>query len=434
MPVILREMEDHSVHPMSKSNHGSLSGNGYEMKHSGHKVCDRDSSLESDRSHQEASAASESSPNEHTSTQSDNDEDHGKDNQDTMKPVLSLGKEGSAFLAPKLHYSPSFACIPYTADAYYSGVGVLTGYAPHAIVHPQQNDTTNTPGMLPVEPAEEPIYVNAKQYHAILRRRQTRAKLEAQNKMVKNRKVIHSNFPIPDADLAAKEGEPFWDSPWGRGRPGWHIECSAMSAHYLGHVFDIHGGGKDLIFPHHENELAQSRAAYPESEVSLEVITVVFVQITTLYHPLALRFFLMRTHYRSDVNHSDQALEIASDRVYYNYQLVLLHLITDPEYFLCQSFHLKTSAFCFSITIVIMQPAGMPQRDRSMGMSRRKMTASGAGSRRSATETCGTTCPSPNTCKQGLLHRCAACREGRRRGSVQGAPVFPAKPYNYKKI
>uniref|UniRef100_A0A453IZ32 cysteine--tRNA ligase n=1 Tax=Aegilops tauschii subsp. strangulata TaxID=200361 RepID=A0A453IZ32_AEGTS len=63
---------------------------------------------------------------------------------------------------------------------------------------------------------------------------------------------------------AAKEGEPSWESPWGDGRPGWHIECSAMSAHYLGHVFDIHGGGKDLIFPHHENELAQSRAAYPE--------------------------------------------------------------------------------------------------------------------------------------------------------------------------
>uniref|UniRef100_A0ACD5WS88 Uncharacterized protein n=1 Tax=Avena sativa TaxID=4498 RepID=A0ACD5WS88_AVESA len=136
---------------------------------------------------------------------------------------------------------------------------------------------------------------------------------------------------------AAKEGEPFWESPWGHGRPGWHIECSAMSAHYLGHVFDIHGGGKDLIFPHHENELAQSRAAYPESEVkcwmhngfiniddqkmSKSVNNFFTIRdIITLYHPLALRFFLMRTHYKSDVNHSDKALEIASDRVYYIYQ------------------------------------------------------------------------------------------------------------------
>ncbi|XP_066366145.1 cysteine--tRNA ligase CPS1, chloroplastic/mitochondrial-like [Miscanthus floridulus] len=135
----------------------------------------------------------------------------------------------------------------------------------------------------------------------------------------------------------AKEGEPFWDSPWGRGRPGWHIECSAMSAHYLGHVFDIHGGGKDLIFPHHENELAQSRAAYPVSEVKCWMHNgfvnkddkkmaksdnnfFTIRDIIALYHPMALRFFLMRTHYRSDVNHSDQALEIASDRVYYIYQ------------------------------------------------------------------------------------------------------------------
>ncbi|OEL19058.1 Cysteine--tRNA ligase, chloroplastic/mitochondrial [Dichanthelium oligosanthes] len=135
----------------------------------------------------------------------------------------------------------------------------------------------------------------------------------------------------------AKEGEPFWDSPWGRGRPGWHIECSAMSAHFLGHVFDIHGGGKDLIFPHHENELAQSRAAYPESEVKCWMHNgfvnkddkkmaksdnnfFTIRDIIALYHPMALRFFLMRTHYRSDVNHSDQALEIASDRVFYIYQ------------------------------------------------------------------------------------------------------------------
>ncbi|ONM11122.1 chloroplast protein synthesis1 [Zea mays] len=67
---------------------------------------------------------------------------------------------------------------------------------------------------------------------------------------------------------AAKDGEPWWDSPWGPGRPGWHIECSAMSAHYLGHSFDIHGGGEDLIFPHHENEIAQSRAACCDSTIN----------------------------------------------------------------------------------------------------------------------------------------------------------------------
>lgn len=67
---------------------------------------------------------------------------------------------------------------------------------------------------------------------------------------------------------SAKPGEPSWDSPWGPGRPGWHIECSAMSAHYLTFKFDIHGGGIDLIFPHHENEIAQSGAACQEGSVN----------------------------------------------------------------------------------------------------------------------------------------------------------------------
>ena len=66
---------------------------------------------------------------------------------------------------------------------------------------------------------------------------------------------------------SAKPGEPSWESPWGCGRPGWHIECSAMSAKHLGHCFDIHGGGMDLIFPHHENEIAQSCAACQDSNV-----------------------------------------------------------------------------------------------------------------------------------------------------------------------
>ena len=76
--------------------------------------------------------------------------------------------------------------------------------------------------------------------------------------------ILHK---IAFAVQSAKEGEPSWDSPWGPGRPGWHIECSAMSGHYLGQVFDIHGGGRDLFSPHHWNELAQSRAANPGSEV-----------------------------------------------------------------------------------------------------------------------------------------------------------------------
>lgn len=67
---------------------------------------------------------------------------------------------------------------------------------------------------------------------------------------------------------SAKEGEPFWESPWGPGRPGWHIECSAMSAAYLGYSFDIHGGGMDLVFPHHENEIAQSCAACKKSNIT----------------------------------------------------------------------------------------------------------------------------------------------------------------------
>lgn len=136
---------------------------------------------------------------------------------------------------------------------------------------------------------------------------------------------------------AAKEGEPFWESPWGPGRPGWHIECSAMSAAYLSYSFDIHGGGMDLVFPHHENEIAQSCAACHDSSVSYWIhngfVTIdsekmskslgnffTIRQVLELYHPLALRLFLMATHYRSPINYSDQQLESASERVFYIYQ------------------------------------------------------------------------------------------------------------------
>ncbi len=119
---------------------------------------------------------------------------------------------------------------------------------------------------------------------------------------------------------AAKPGEPHWESPWGPGRPGWHIECSAMSCKHLGETFDIHTGGRDLIFPHHENELAQSRGAYgPHSfaQVWMHNGFVNFAgekmskslgnfftirEVTRIYHPEVLRYFLLCVHYRSGVN------------------------------------------------------------------------------------------------------------------------------------
>ncbi|KAA3480168.1 cysteine--tRNA ligase, chloroplastic/mitochondrial isoform X1 [Gossypium australe] len=144
-------------------------------------------------------------------------------------------------------------------------------------------------------------------------------------------------IPKTSSRLSAKEGEPFWESPWGPGRPGWHIECSAMSAAYLGYSFDIHGGGMDLVFPHHENEIAQSCAACKQSNVSYWIhngfVTVdsekmskslgnffTIREVIDLYHPLALRLFLMGTHYRSPINYSDVLLESASERIFYIYQ------------------------------------------------------------------------------------------------------------------
>ena len=127
---------------------------------------------------------------------------------------------------------------------------------------------------------------------------------------------------------AAKPGEPSWESPWGNGRPGWHIECSAMSTDCLGHHFDIHGGGLDLQFPHHENEIAQSEAATGCKFVNVWMHNG-FVQINeekmskslnnffTLrevlkeYAPEVIRYFILASHYRSPLNYSDQNLDSA---------------------------------------------------------------------------------------------------------------------------
>ena len=126
----------------------------------------------------------------------------------------------------------------------------------------------------------------------------------------------------------SKPGEPAWDSPWGKGRPGWHIECSAMATHYLGKNFDIHGGGADLVFPHHQNEIAQSEAAFDCKFVNTWM-HVGYVQINQqkmakslgnfftlrevlkLYNPETIRYFMLASHYRSPLNYSEQNLNHA---------------------------------------------------------------------------------------------------------------------------
>jgi cysteinyl-tRNA synthetase len=125
----------------------------------------------------------------------------------------------------------------------------------------------------------------------------------------------------------AKPGEPAWEAPWGPGRPGWHLECSAMATKYLGPTFDIHGGGLDLVFPHHENELAQSRAAGDEfahywmhngllgvagEKMSKSLGNSLLVDaMVTRVRPVELRYYLGQAHYRSAMEYSPEALDEA---------------------------------------------------------------------------------------------------------------------------
>ena len=131
---------------------------------------------------------------------------------------------------------------------------------------------------------------------------------------------------------SAKPGEPYWDSPWGKGRPGWHIECSVMSMKHLGETLDIHAGGSDLIFPHHENEIAQSEAATGKPFVRYWLHTAflriggkrmgksegnfIFVRdALERYRPEAIRLFLLSAHYRSPLNYTDESLQEAMNAV-----------------------------------------------------------------------------------------------------------------------
>ncbi len=151
---------------------------------------------------------------------------------------------------------------------------------------------------------------------------------------------------------SAKEGEPWWDSPWGRGRPGWHIECSVMSQRFLGETFDIHGGGRDLIFPHHENEIAQAEGATGKPfanywlhngfiRVNKEKMSKSLGNIFNMreamnsYHPEVLRLFMLQSHYRSPVDFSGDSLaeaRIGMDRFYETLKKIKDNLGTETDF------------------------------------------------------------------------------------------------------
>jgi cysteinyl-tRNA synthetase len=145
---------------------------------------------------------------------------------------------------------------------------------------------------------------------------------------------------------AAKPDEPSWPSPWGPGRPGWHIECSAMSTHCLGNHFDIHGGGMDLQFPHHENEIAQSEGATGETFVNIWMHNgfvrvddekmskslgnfFTIREILQRYDPEVVRYFILNSHYRSPLNYSDQHLDTARSALRTLYTALRKSAITD---------------------------------------------------------------------------------------------------------
>jgi cysteinyl-tRNA synthetase len=136
---------------------------------------------------------------------------------------------------------------------------------------------------------------------------------------------------------SAKPGEPFWESPWGKGRPGWHIECSAMALKYLGETIDIHGGGLDLIFPHHENEIAQSEGANEKPFVKYFIhhglITVegekmskslgnyiTMEYLLKTFHPEVIKAFLLSNHYRSPLDYKEEIVKNMEKAIYRFYE------------------------------------------------------------------------------------------------------------------
>jgi cysteinyl-tRNA synthetase len=175
-------------------------------------------------------------------------------------------------------------------------------------------------------PANGDVYYDVKSFpqYGALSNQRLDDMLSADDADPKNAKHDPRDFTLWKG---AKPGEPFWESPWGPGRPGWHLECSAMTHKYLGEAFDIHGGGLDLIFPHHENEIAQSKAygdgfaqywlhngwvTQSGEKMSKSLGNSMLVEeVARRHRPVVLRYYLASPHYRSMVEYSEEAIEEA---------------------------------------------------------------------------------------------------------------------------
>ena len=175
-------------------------------------------------------------------------------------------------------------------------------------------------------PADGDVYFDVRSFpeYGALSNQRIDEMLSADDADPKNAKRDPRDFTLWKG---AKPGEPYWESPWGPGRPGWHLECSAMTHKYLGQAFDIHGGGLDLIFPHHENEIAQSKAAGDAfaqywlhnawvtakgEKMSKSLSNSMLVEdVARRHRPVVLRYYLATPHYRSMIEYSEEAIEEA---------------------------------------------------------------------------------------------------------------------------
>jgi len=159
-------------------------------------------------------------------------------------------------------------------------------------------------------------------YNKLLQNKRTE---EGEEEDLEDQDTIYNDDKLDPRDFALwkkmKEGEPYWESPWGKGRPGWHIECSAMAINYLGETIDVHGGGQDLKFPHHRNEIAQSEAytgkpfakffmhngfVNVDNEKMSKSLGNFFLvsEVVKKFNPMVIRFFLISSHYRKSINYS----------------------------------------------------------------------------------------------------------------------------------